>query len=111
MKCQTRLEASVIWQERYLRRLFRQSLGPEVRFPHLENGMEQEQSKRVRFSPWPQAETVRELTKCDLPAHSEHVNNVPVLLKPPNEAPADGTRVSLWENGPKVRDAGVNFQL
>lgn len=49
MKCQTRLEASVIWQERYLRRLFRQSLGPEVRFPHLENGMEQEQSKRVRF--------------------------------------------------------------
>lgn len=54
---------------------------------------------------------MRELTKCDLPAHSEHTNDVPVLLKPPNEAPADGTRVSLWENGPKVRDAGVNFQL
>lgn len=111
MKCQTRLEASVIWQERYLRRLFRQSLGPEVRFPHLENGMEQEQSKRVHFHLGLRQKLLRELTKCDLPAHSEHTNNVPVLLKPPNEAPADGTRVSLWENGPKVRDAGMNFQL
>lgn len=67
--------------------------------------------QKSAFSSWPQAETVRELTKCDLPAHSEHTNNVPVLLKPPNEAPADGTRVSLWENRPKVRDAGMNFQL
>lgn len=38
---------------------------------------------------------MRELTKCDLPAHSGHTKNVPVLLKPPNDAQADGTRVSL----------------
>lgn len=52
----------------------------------------------------------RILAKCDLPAHSGHTNNVPVLLKPLNGAQADGTRVSLWGNGLRVRDAGVHFQ-
>lgn len=43
----------------------------------------------------------RILTKCDVPAHSGHTNNVPILWKPLSGAQADGTGVSLREKWPE----------